>query len=390
MRTIQSLGLGCTLLWAVACGSVDTQSARSTETVAPVLPQATAVAGASSGGADDAGGMGEGGASGEPLSDDAGAGGQPESVFSGAVSDSAFWDTRLFRVAGVAPNQSTTHDYQARLVFDTTAEAITIGGERNPFSTLDVFVNGQSYANPTMSGTPTSAGVATVTLPPGQKRLELQEALVNVTSVMFDAPAYLVPPVAPAERAIFLGDSIVEGSEVSPMSGAYVSLLRHRGVFGGVYNLGVSGRKLLATMGTAAQQDALVTYLAPYIDGTDRNVLVIALGTNDYGLATAAQTPAAYALAAAQGVTKIHSAYPSLELYFLTPWPRSVETVNAAGATLEDYRMSGMLSVGALGFVNVIDGNKVTLTTVDGLHPDTAGNLVIADYLQTYFGSISH
>lgn len=304
------------------------------------------------------------------------------------TQDSWFWDTKLFSPRGAAPNDSVTHDYQARLVFDTAATSVTIYGVRNTFTTLDLYVNGVLYANPVMGGSAGVAGSVTVSLPGGAQTIEIQEALVDVTGVDFNAPYTVQLPSAPTERHVWYGDSITEGSAVAPMSGTYVSLLRHDGTFPAAYNLGLSGRKLFTVAGNSTLQDTLVAYLAPYVDGTTRTRLTIALMTNDYGFATAGQTPTAFAAAAAGLFTKLHAAYPSLLLTFQTAWPRTTETANGQGFTLQDYRDAATTDLSALGYVTVWAGTDISPALGDGLHPNAAGNITIASYYRAKFGIV--
>jgi lysophospholipase L1-like esterase len=309
-----------------------------------------------------------------------------------AVQNSWVHDSKLFTPVGSAPNNSVTFDYQYGLFFTTTAGCtlLTLYGIRNPYALTDVYVDGVAYALPSMSGTTTAAGSCTVALPGGVHTVEIRGGLVNITAVEFNAPYYVVLPTAPTKRVVFYGDSITEGSALAgaglAMAGTYIALLRHRGKVGKIYNLGVSGRKLLGVANTGAAQDALVAYLAPYFDGTSKNYFVLALGTNDYGIAGTGQTPTAYATALSQTLAKIHAAYPSATLFYCSPWPRAEDgssTPNALGFLCQDYRAAGEAAATALGYVNVLAGASITPALLDGLHPNAAGNVTIANFIET-------
>ena len=112
------------------------------------------------------------------------------------------------------------------------------------------------------------------------------------------------------------------------------------------------------------------------MDGSSSNTLIIALGTNDYGLpkCSAADFETYYA----DLLVAINAARPTITIKCLTPYDRGTETANSYGNTLDDYRTAISNAASGKGYASVVSGKSIlTVPTdfnTDVLHPTTAGH----------------
>lgn len=285
----------------------------------------------------------------------------------------------------------------ARVIFTTSATSVTVNGYCNLFSRsaelseLGVAVNGEylqsipAGANGNFSATLTlPAGEKTITFTNGAQSKPPGEALLGtfLKSVTANAPLTRVNP-APGSRTYFVVDSIGVGDSASiPTKLSYIAWLRKSTTDSiVVYGWGYNG--LLDVAGTAEQRIELVNLLKV---GPPARV-VLAIGTNDYGLnkGSAATFQSAYASL----LNAIQSDMPAASVLAVVPLLRANEnTPNSTNNTLNNYRNA--IAQAALGknWVTVVDATPWVPVNLmqDGLHPDDYGHWLYASSIDTYLG----
>lgn len=108
--------------------------------------------------------------------------------------------------------------------------------------------------------------------------------------------------------------------------------------------------------------------------GTVTGNILLAIGTNDYGLNL--WSAANFGTAYADLLDKMHTAFPSATIYCVSPISRSTESANSFGNTLGDYRTQIQTAAGARSSYCVyIDGTTLVSVgnLVDGVHPGNIG-----------------
>jgi lysophospholipase L1-like esterase len=280
----------------------------------------------------------------------------------------------------------------ARTVFTTTATTLTIHGYTNLYSaftdktwaSLAVYSNGAyiGSAQPTADGTFTS----TITLPSGAKTVEIvngvqskPSSLIGTFLVSVDADAGMTQTFPSAAKTCFLVDSIGVGTNAAyPNKSGYIGLLR-RATTDNLLCYGWGYGKLADV---AADTSALAAQLAAA--GVTR--LVVALGTNDYGLN--GQTAASFQTQLAALADAFRAAVPTGTVVGLTPLTRATETANSLGSTLADYRSAYATVDGSRSWMTLISGPSLltTMDMADGLHPTTYGHFRIAQQLGPLLG----
>ena len=150
--------------------------------------------------------------------------------------------------------------------------------------------------------------------------------------------------------------------------------------------VGISGRRLFDDAGDAGKVTTTTSLLTARADGSSKNIIVLALGTNDYGDPSGI-TAANFQTWLGNLVTSIHAAAASAKILLFSPVNRTVETANAGGSTLPDFR-TAVAAVQAANptFCTLLNGNGIinpATDTYDGLHPTDAGYALIATAVKT-------
>ena len=259
---------------------------------------------------------------------------------------------------------------------------------------IGLYVDGVYHSSfvPTANGSAVSseislsAGEKTISVVNGPQSRELSTKVAIgswVAGILADKP---LAPVAPATtgRILVYGDSITVGQAASPvMEKAWVMQVRSAAYPTSVAAEAWGWRSLYFDASDATKRAALVLTLAGYSPA----IIWLAIGTNDYGLNywTAANFGAAYAAL----LDDLHTTLPDAVIYCQTPILRTVETANGLGSTLGNYRTQIATAQSTRSaFCTLVDGTAImtTASLSDGIHPNTAGHTLYADYVKTILG----
>ena len=207
--------------------------------------------------------------------------------------------------------------------------------------------------------------------------------------------------------AVFVGDSITAGSGTTKI---YYEYLEERLGFDSVTPMGVAGSCISAASDYGQSNQPLINR---YQDIPSADLIVIFMGTNDYGH----ETPLGNVGDTQDGtfygalnmiISALVVKHPSSKIVFVTPLHRygfgtskilgtsftSDDVANGVGATLGDY-VDALKTVCANNGVSVIDlYTECTLDPADtdtrtnympdGLHPNAAGHEVIAGIMESH------
>ena len=205
----------------------------------------------------------------------------------------------------------------------------------------------------------------------------------------------------------FLGDSITEGAGVSKAENIFWNLLG-KATGATVRGYGIGGTRIAKQLVT----DVYDRYFASRVDGMDpdADVIVVFGGTNDYGhgdapLGTMASREETTFYGGMHSLCqKLIAKYPTAPVVILTPLHRIDENriINERGVrnvtNLEGYR-DAIRQVAAYYGLPVLDFDRITglqpeIPEVaarympDGLHPNDAGHVILAERLQNYLESL--
>lgn len=282
---------------------------------------------------------------------------------------------------------------RARLTTDATS--ITVVGYTTIFSTtpavakLGVRIDGVDYTTLAFS----SDGSQTFNLtglPAGSKQIEVitgaQERPSStilgsyITSIAANNGTFsrVQNPTA-SNRLVVIGDSIANGYlATNPTLQGWAALLRST-YAGNVMVEGVGYGALNDYCDTAPHQAAFVSRIAGYAPSK----IWLALGTNDYGLN--AQSAAGFGTQYASLLDALHTALPGVTIYCQKPIPRTTETANTFGNTLDNYRSQIVTAVSTrTGFSKLVTLVLTTADLSDGVHPTTAGHATYAQNVLPY------
>lgn len=214
------------------------------------------------------------------------------------------------------------------------------------------------------------------------------------------------------KKAVFLGDSITEGHGTSGAEHIYVSLMKQRLGLSDVVNYGIGGTRIAKQQipSAVARHDLDFVSRADEMD-EDADLVVVFGGTNDFGHGDAPfgklsdRTADTFCGACHVLFEKLMNKYPQAQIVVMTPLHRSNED-NPRGdgnkpedvATLSEY--VDCIKVIARGFsIPVLDlfavsGIQPKLEIMrehfcpDGLHPNDAGHIRIADRLEGFLKTL--
>lgn len=274
---------------------------------------------------------------------------------------------------------------------------------RNPFSEFEFYTkdeliqikaNPTFYANyPTLSTIVvfendvyksshqiTSADkIVEIPLSAGNKKVTLVESGTSTAGTSTIKGTYLISVRAVnftknnhgivASKTVFLGDSItVGGNSANPQKEAFARLFKVENSKE-VAVLGYGYARLKDFAETTLKINDTVSKLVTLLSNATEKKLVIALGTNDYGLdSTAAAT---FGTWYANFVDAINVADSNIQIYCVSPIRRTGDP-----ALLADYRTEINTICSIRLFATHINGYDILLLTdmADGVHPTTAGH----------------
>ncbi len=287
----------------------------------------------------------------------------------------------------------------ASLDFTTSATAITVNAYNNlhdtfpTFASVGIYVNGV-YNQSILQGAEGDVS-RSVILPAGSKTVSIVNGPQSrpspsgsilgtfIKSVSSSLPMTQTN-LAPSNRILVYGDSIVAGDAASPVQqSSWFQIVRAAAYPDSVAQEAWGYRALYRDCQTSGQRAAFVSIIAAYSPET----LWIAIGTNDYALNlwTAADFGTAYAAL----LDDLHTALPSMAIYCQSPTVRVTETANGLGSTLGNYRTQISTAAAARPtYCTYIDGS--TIITVgelsDNVHPNTAGHATYGAFVISTLG----
>jgi lysophospholipase L1-like esterase len=232
---------------------------------------------------------------------------------------------------------------------------------------------------------------ATLTLDGSAHTVELDERASIVGVVGVGGTVTVTSATTPTKRVLFYGDSIVFGYKASDQTKGWAVQVRHAlEALGTGYDStiwGIPSKAGAADCSTSPQVTASVGVLTAALDGSVKNILVDAMGTNDYG---AGSTAANYAIWKGNQYDALHTAVPGAKILIFSPIPRAIETANAGGSTLGDFRtaLAGVQAARS-SYITYLDGPSViptantTYLNADLLHPNDFGYATIKTALLT-------
>lgn len=207
------------------------------------------------------------------------------------------------------------------------------------------------------------------------------------------------------KKVWFLGDSITEGVGASCDETRFTEVLCRNARLGEIRNYGVSGTRIARQQKVCGESEFmdLNSFSERYgqmEDGAD--VIVVFGGTNDYGHGDASfgsfedRTMDTYCGALHYLMSGLIKKYPTTVILFMTPIHREGENienesnhlplkayVDKLRETAEYYSLPVLDLYASGGIVPDIPAQKEALCP-DGLHPNDAGNAVIAARLQAF------
>jgi lysophospholipase L1-like esterase len=312
-------------------------------------------------------------------------------------ADNWFQDTLLATHLGTSPNAYSKRNPSDRLVFTTSdASAVIQGLVYDIPQNLSAYVDGVYYASVAFTGSFTNQ-LQTLTLPNDGHvhTIELEEEGVSITGIgSSGCNIQIIPYAAPANRVISYGDSIEVGYNVTGRFGlGWWQLCRRaeQSTFS-LLNDSYAGACFWDDNRDGTHQDAWVASLAPAIDGTSKTILIVDRMTNDFGTA-GTWNSTGYGAGLLATLTKLHTAYPTLQVYLKTCllhgagsfYPAGEAAVNTFGETVAAYRTAGAAAIAAANTAlgtsfGVLDGTAMGLLSLssDGLHPNNAGHATLA------------
>jgi lysophospholipase L1-like esterase len=267
----------------------------------------------------------------------------------------------------------------------------TVAGVDASFAYLSVFVN--DVYNQRIQFLVADTGFKTITVPAGYKKITLVESLTTrsgvdagdveglfIQDILAEESFKKIPIINVAEKLVFLGDSITVGATAdNPSSEGYSRLfavenLKEVAVLGWGYG------KLKHFATDAPTIVTTVGYITTaFSNVTTTKKLIIALGTNDWGL----DTTAAATIKTWYGnlLDAINVADSDIHVYCISPLKRLTDP-----ALLEAYRIAiSEVCTARPAYTTYINGYPLLELTdmSDNVHPTTAGHKKLKDAIYT-------
>ena len=205
------------------------------------------------------------------------------------------------------------------------------------------------------------------------------------------------------KKAVFLGDSITEGVGVSDIKKGYVNLVKEKIGLEEAYNRGISGTRFAVQTTPSEEASFDKDFISRVAElPKDVELVVVFGGTNDYGHGDAPfgefTDRTAYTFCGACHVLfeSLVNKYYDKKIVIMTPLHRQFEEEN--GKSLSDY-VAMIRKVAEFYSIPVLDmyaqsGIQPQLQVIrdaycpDGLHPNDAGNEIIADKLVKFIQNL--
>lgn len=286
------------------------------------------------------------------------------------------------------------------LYYDTAATSVDIeyhcSGVIANYVNIGIEIDGEYFTQVV----PPGAGVftATVALPPGSKRVGIMnsacsgnsngpgaEVSSRIRNVVFNGPS--TPHiVAAAAKLLIYGDSVATGGHGYPiLQNAWPLILRRTVADVDVSVYAESSRTFKTDYESVGFGGGLRDSFVEIVRGYNPQMLIMAIGINDYGLAQWNAT--AFGVAYAQMLDNLHTALPDMSIACQSPLNGAHGTApNAVGSTLQDYRdVIEAACVGREDWAFYIDGRDIITNAAaeltDGVHPNVAGNIAYAAFI---------
>ena len=211
------------------------------------------------------------------------------------------------------------------------------------------------------------------------------------------------------KKVIFLGDSITEGVGASCEAARYTCVLKEKAGLREIRNYGISGTRLARQQQPKEETmywdtNAFTERYQSMEDEAD--IVVVFGGTNDYGHGDAPfgteedRTIDTYCGAVHCLMRGLIEKYPAAAIVFMTPLHRQNDLVGSAAnqrplkdyvevirKTAEQYAIPVLDLFAASGIQPDIEAQRERFCP-DGLHPNDAGNLRIAERLQAFLETL--
>ena len=204
----------------------------------------------------------------------------------------------------------------------------------------------------------------------------------------------------------FLGDSITEGVGTSCGEARYTELVKKMLGLGEIRNYGISGTRIANQHKQEMEIDSL-SFCQRYDQmDNDADVVVVFGGTNDYGHGDAAfgefsdRTPDTFYGACHFLMKSLIEKYPDKQILFMTPMHRSNgydkktdreqnlrDYVHVIKEVAEYYSIPVLDLFATLGVCPDVPVQK-EMFCPDGLHPNDAGNKLIAKKLKSFLDAL--
>ena len=206
------------------------------------------------------------------------------------------------------------------------------------------------------------------------------------------------------KKAVFLGDSITEGVGTSAKENIYLNVLKEEAALREVKNFGISGTRIAYQKEPYLEYANLDTldFCRRYTEmDDDADIVVVFGGTNDYGHGDAPmgemcdRTPDTFYGACHYLFRGLIEKYPTATVVVMTPLHRADESaaaslptknaplsavVNAIREVAEFYSLPVVDLYATAGIQPQVEASRIAFCP-DGLHPNDAGNKIIASRL---------
>lgn len=303
------------------------------------------------------------------------------------INASVFDDTR-------APIDKITHFETspfATLPLDTIGTILEIGifvdDYIRTFSSaleLGLWINGSYYA-PIWSGNQGSGDITDILyffLPAGVKQVKIAAGMqsfssglpkgVFITSLKVNDFAASIPAIPITSRVLIYGDSIATGYNAG--YGGHLTkecwAMKLRAIGHQIAVEAHGFRTLKDDAANAGEVTAFVDLLETYAPST----IILAIGTNDYGLEP--WSAASFGSAYADILDEIDTDLNGVPVLCFSPTIRTSEVANSFGDTTQDYRDAISIAASSRAWATYVDGASMILVgdLFDSVHPDEVGH----------------
>jgi lysophospholipase L1-like esterase len=281
----------------------------------------------------------------------------------------------------------------SRYEFHYSGTTMSIRGKQTINSTiwnyLQIFVNDAFYSSFQVN----DELYHSVTLPSGDKKVTLLSGLTSrpnntgdvlgtfITGLNLDTTRYQkIAPTFKSTEYVFLGDSITVGDHATTWVNGYSNLFYKNDKLS-TSVLGWGWARLFDFASDSTKISDTVSKITSCFGTATVKKLIIALGTNDYGLSSVSAVN--FELYARNLISAIKLADPNIQIWWNEPLYRGSE-----GALLQSYReLLTSLSVELGTFVKIPCKNCITYPSgynTDRLHPINCGMVEYYNFDKTY------